>query len=38
MNTSPDLLTQPTIVVVPWLDPVVDAAGASLFSRYVELY
>jgi hypothetical protein len=38
MNTTPDLLTQPTIVVVPWLDPVVDAAGASLFSRYVELY
>jgi hypothetical protein len=38
MNKSPELLTQPTIVVVPWVDPVVDAAGASLFSRYVELY
>ena len=38
MNKTPDLLTQPTIVVVPWIDPVVDAAGASLFSRYVELY
>jgi hypothetical protein len=38
MNKSPELLTQPAIVVVPWVDPVVDAAGASLFSRYVELY
>ena len=38
MNKTPDLLTQPAIVVVPWIDPVVDAAGASLFSRYVELY
>jgi len=38
MNKTPELLTQPAIVVLPWLDPVVDAAGASLFSRYVELY
>ena len=38
MNSMPVILTQPTIVVVPWSDPVVDDGGASVFSRYVELY
>jgi hypothetical protein len=38
MNTSRELITSPTIVVVPWVDPVVDEAGASVFSRYVEMY
>lgn len=38
MNLTPALLTQPSIVVVPWVDPVVDNGGASVFSRYVELY
>ena len=36
MNTTRELITSPTIVVVPWVDPVVDEAGASVFSRYVE--
>ena len=34
----PAILTHPTIVVVPWSDPVVDEDGASVFSRYAELY
>ena len=38
MNTTRELITSPTIVVVPWVDPVVDEAGASVFSRYVEMY
>ena len=38
MNPMPAILTQPAIVVVPWNDPVVDEVGASVFSRYVELY
>ena len=38
MNPMPAILTHPTIVVVPWSDPVVDEDGASVFSRYAELY
>lgn len=38
MNPMPAVLTQPNIVVVPWNDPVVDEGGASVFSRYAELY
>ena len=33
-----ELLVEKTLVVVPWLDPIVDEVGFDVFSRYAEMF
>jgi hypothetical protein len=33
-----DLHVEKTLVVVPWLDPIVDEVGFDVFSRYAEMF
>ena len=33
-----ELHVEKTLVVVPWLDPIVDEVGFDVFSRYAEMF